>query len=135
MKVLIKREVGEVRETKRIKKQEMERGEEEKRKTEPGWRPGRGEGGGKKEERWRGAKGRSSSTSKEEREPLPVQGTGMRGRRGWGPLGDLGSVSGTGGRGAKRTGEQIGNVLREGYEHKINHCVQLSTGEEIRHSL
>lgn len=65
----------------------------------------------------------------------PVQGTGMRGRRGWGPLGDLGSVSGTGGRAAKRTGEQIGNVLREGYEHKINHCVQLSTGEEIRHSL
>lgn len=87
MKVLIKREVGEVRETKRIKKQEMERGEEEKRKTEPGWWPGRGEGGGKKEERWRGAKGRSSSTSKEEREPLPCRGQGCEGEGDGGPSG------------------------------------------------
>lgn len=36
MKVLIKREVGEVRETRRIKKEEMER-REDKRKREAGW--------------------------------------------------------------------------------------------------
>lgn len=52
----------------------MERGEEEKRKIEFGWWLGRGEGGGKKEERWRGVKGRSSFISKEERELFLCRG-------------------------------------------------------------
>ena len=43
MKVLIKREVGEVREIRRIKKEERERREDKKRNRETGGRPGTGE--------------------------------------------------------------------------------------------
>lgn len=97
MKVLIKREVGEVREARRIKKEETE-SREDKRKREAGWWPGeecqqeegRGHAGGKQ----------SLSASKElatqrngAADPpgptgglwfLVLGGRGKRGRAGWG---------------------------------------------------
>lgn len=75
MKVLIKREVGEVREARRINREEMERGEEQ-RETQGGWVvAGRGE---EKEEGHGGARHRSSSSRKGVLRAPPLQETGKR---------------------------------------------------------
>lgn len=105
MKVLIKRKVGEVREARRIKKEEME-SREDKRKREAGWWPGeecqQEEGQGR-------ARGKQSSSASKE---LAAQRNGAADPPG--PTGGLrflvcvvGGVGGWHGQ----NGEEIGKVL------------------------
>lgn len=108
MKVLIKREVGEVRETRRIKKGEVERGEEKEKQREEKWQ---GEERGKR--RGRRAERHKAQMSR----VLPLQETGSAGAAG--PFR---------GRGAKGTWE-TDNVLGGRYELKSQYYHPAAVGK------
>lgn len=118
MKVLIKSEVGEVREKRRIKKNEVVRGEDKQRNRGSQVRLGEEEHGENEEGREAGASTEAAHGGEAlTADPCKKQGDGEDQGTGLGPLSGLQSVSGT--WGGRRT---VGNMLGDGCGQKSQLC-------------